>query len=64
MNRLRDRRLELGRGRVYAPDHVEGWADGWFADYRDLEGHVYGAWADTLPAAHDWIRTKAMEATE
>lgn len=44
MNRLRDRRLELGRGRVYRNVEARLWA----ADYRDLEGNVYGVWAGIL----------------
>lgn len=59
MNRLRDRLLELGRGRVYLNEHGL-----WSADYRDLEGSVYGAWAGDIADAHRWIRTKAEEATK
>lgn len=58
-NRLRDRPLELGRGRVYLNEYGL-----WSADYRNLEGSVYAVWASNLPEAADWIRTKAMEATK
>lgn len=57
---LRQRHLEPGRGRVWSVWH-DSW---WMADYRAPDGTLYGSWAHTPADAHDWIRSKAKEATK
>jgi len=56
---LRQRPLMPGRGRVYLRTDAY-----WFADYRDPDGLLMGAWASDAAEAADWIRSKAKEATK
>lgn len=53
MNRLRDRRLERGRGRVWKAGRH------WFADFRTPDGTLYCAWDETPEVVTEWIYRKA-----
>ena len=58
-NRLRDRPLQRGRGRVYMLNGA------WHGDYRALNGTIYGAWDESPDVVYAWIdwksdRTKAV----
>jgi len=58
---LYQRPLMPGHGRVY---RIPLPWEAWFVDYRAPNGTLYGAWAETLSEAHDWIRSKAKEAAK
>lgn len=53
MNRIPDRYLPPGRGRVWPAAGV------WFANYRSSAGTQYGSWAESVGECHDWIRERA-----